>query len=97
MAGKVKGEHAVALGQRGQQLDPVQRPAAEPVQEHERSAGAAGEIPDRDAAHVGASIGQPTEARCDRHAEEVSWGYEGLGGAGPLNPAQTTRAVAEPA
>jgi hypothetical protein len=72
VAGKVRHEDAAALDQRGQQLDPVEGAAAQPVEEHERLSRAAGEVPEVDPGGLRTPLLEPRHVRCGRHADEVS-------------------------
>ena len=96
MPGQVEHEHAVAPDELGQQLDPVARRPTEAVDEHERVACAAGEIPQPQVA--GDEEALLERARCSRHAGTVSLADDGeLGDAGPLIPAHDEQAVNQPA
>jgi hypothetical protein len=99
MARRVDGDHAMALKQVRQQLDPVPGRAGEPVQKKERLAFSAGVVVDRDPGNYQVFRLQPGQVRCGRHAGRVSSeDYVDSGGAGPLIPATNDeRARSEPA
>jgi hypothetical protein len=96
VAGQVEHQHAVALDELRHQLDPVRRGPAQPVHEHDRVAAAAHEVAQPDIAPLEEALVE--QVRCSRHPGTVSSDDHGeLWDAGPLIPAETTRAVIQPA
>ena len=93
VTGQVEREHAVALHQVRQQLDPVSRRAGQPVEQEQRLAAPADVVPNRPRASCASKV------RCSRHPRTVSSDDHGnFGGAGPLIPANDNeRAMSEPA
>ena len=91
MSRQIDCDHAVALYELRDYLDPVLGGAAETVDEEQRFTHAADVIVHRSGA-------PGLEFRCSRHPRKVSFAVHGdCGDAGPLIPANNERAMSEPA
>ena len=77
--GQVRNEQPVALPEQRRELGPVRRRPAEPVDEHQRRAGAADEIAHVDALDLGKTLLQTGEL-CVRHQGRLS--FEAMNGFG---------------
>ena len=98
MPGQVDGNHAMALEQIRQQLDPVPGRAGEPVQEQERFALSAGVVVDRDPAGDQVFGSSPAKFVAAVMRAEYPPMTMSMSGRGPVDSATNDeRAMSEPA